>query len=54
MSLTISFKETVRARVRSDPVFRDALLIEAARALLEGDLETCRAVLRDYIIATVD
>lgn len=53
MPLTKSFKETVLARVRRDPAFREALLAEAVEALLGGDVDTGRAVLRDYINATV-
>jgi len=50
--LTRDFKETVRARVQRDPTFREALLSEAA-AMLVGDLATGKAVLRDYINATI-
>lgn len=53
MALTRGFKETILARVQSDPAFREALLTEAVNALLEGDVETGKAVLRDYINATV-
>jgi DNA-binding phage protein len=53
MALTRAFKETVEARAASDPAFRDALLTEGLAALLEGDVETGKAVLRDYINATV-
>jgi len=53
MALTRSFKETVQARVASDPAFKQALLTEGLNALLEGDLDTGKAVLRDYINATV-
>jgi DNA-binding phage protein len=53
MALTRSFKETVKARVASDPAFREALLTEGLSALLEGDLDTGKAVLRDYINATI-
>jgi DNA-binding phage protein len=53
MALTKDFKETVRSRAQRDPKFRTALLIEAAEQLLAGDLETGKAVLRDYINATV-
>ncbi|WP_086466909.1 helix-turn-helix domain-containing transcriptional regulator [Oceanibaculum nanhaiense] len=53
MPLTRSFKETVRARVQRDPAFRAALLTEGVEALLSGDVETGKAVLRDYINATV-
>ena len=53
MALTREFKDTVKARAARDPDFREALLIEAAQQLLAGDLETGKAVLRDYINATV-
>jgi DNA-binding phage protein len=53
MALTRSFKETVRARVERDPAFRAALLTEAVEQMLAGDMETGKAVLRDYINATV-
>ena len=53
MALTRSFKETVKARVARDPAFKQALLTEGVGALIEGDVETGKAVLRDYINATV-
>jgi DNA-binding phage protein len=53
MALTRSFKETVQARVQSDPVFREALLAEGVDALLEGDVETGKALLRDFINAAI-
>ncbi len=43
----------MKARAARDPDFSEALLIEAAQQLLAGDLETGKAVLRDYINATV-
>lgn len=52
MALTRSFKDTVQARVQADPAFRAALLGEGIQALLAGDLDTGKAVLRDYINAT--
>jgi DNA-binding phage protein len=39
--------------VRRDPAFRDALLREGIETLLAGDVGTGKAVLRDYINATV-
>ena len=36
MSLTRSFKETIRARVERDPGFREALLEEGVECLLSG------------------
>ena len=53
MALTRDFKETVQARASRDPAFRQALLQEAVAAMLEGDLATGKAVLRDYINATI-
>jgi len=53
MALTRSFRDTVQARLTRDPDFRQALLAEAATALLEGDLETGKDVLRDFINGTI-
>ena len=53
MALTRSFKETVQARVQRDARFRDALLREGIDALLAGEVDVGKAVLRDYINATV-
>jgi DNA-binding phage protein len=53
MAPTRSFKETVKARAERDPTFRAALLAEAVQQMLAGDLDTGKAVLRDYINATV-
>ncbi|MBX3532249.1 MAG: transcriptional regulator [Rhizobiaceae bacterium] len=53
MPLTRSFKETVQARAQRDPVFREALLTEGVEALLVGDVDTGKAILRDYINATI-
>lgn len=53
MPLTRDFKETIKERAETDPKFRVALLTEAISALLEGDLETGKMVIRDYINATV-
>lgn len=53
MALTRDFKETVLARVQADPKFRDALLKEGIETLLAGDVDSGKAILRDYIKATV-
>jgi DNA-binding phage protein len=53
MALTRDFKETIKARVDRDPKFRAALLQEAVAQMLSGDMETGKAVMRDYINATV-
>lgn len=53
MPLTHDFKETIRARARREPKFRQALLREAVESYLAGDLETGKSVLRDYVNATI-
>ena len=53
MPLTRDFKETILARVKDDPKFRESLLSEAIDSFLSGDVETGKIVLRDYIKATV-
>jgi DNA-binding phage protein len=53
MALTRDFRETIRVRVQRDQAFRRALLREAVEAMLNGDVETGKSVLRDYINATV-
>ena len=53
MALTLDFKETVKDRVERDPAFREALLKEGIECLLTGDLDTGKAILRDYINATI-
>jgi len=53
MPLTHDFKETVRARAQREPKFRQALLREALECILNGDLDTGKAVLRDYVNATL-
>ena len=53
MTLTRDFRDTVKARVDRDPQFRAALFIEGLGLLLEGDVDSGKAVLRNYINATV-
>ena len=53
MPLTRSFKDTVKARAGRDPAFREALLTEGVDAMLAGDIDTGKAILRDYINATI-
>ena len=52
MPLTHDFKETIRARAQRDPKFRQALLRESVECVINGDLATGKAVLRDYVNAT--
>ena len=53
MALTRDFKQTVVARVRRDPKFRQAMFTEAINAYLAGDIVTGKSVLRDLVNATV-
>ncbi len=53
MVLTRDFKETIHARAERDPAFREELLREGIECLLSGDMDTGKAVLRDYINATI-
>jgi DNA-binding phage protein len=53
MGLTREFKETVQARITRDREFRKELLREGVECLLAGDLDAGKAILRDYINATV-
>ena len=53
MALTKDFKDTIQARAQRDPAFRKALLQEGVECLLAGDIDTGKAVLRDYINATM-
>jgi len=53
MALTRDFKETVKPRVQRDAAFRRELLREGVETMLNGDVETGKAVLRDYINSTV-
>lgn len=53
MALTRDFKETIQARMERDPTFREELLKEGVECLLAGDVDTGKAVLRDYINATI-
>ena len=52
MALTREFKHTVMARVQQDPEFRSELIREATNAFLNDDVETGKALLRDYLNAT--
>jgi hypothetical protein len=53
MALTREFKETVQARITQDRKYRKELLREGVECLLGGDLDTGKAILRDYINATL-
>jgi len=53
MALTRDFKETIKNRIARDPIFREELLKEGIDCLLIGDVDTGKAILRDYINATI-
>ena len=53
MAVTRSFRTMVETRLARDPGFREALLRESVETMLSGDMETGKAVLRDYIKATI-
>ena len=53
MPLTRSFKDTVQTRAKKDRAFRAALLSEGVEAFLQGDVATGKALIRDYINATI-
>lgn len=53
MVLTRSFKTTLLERAQSDKEFRQAMLKEGLDAMLSGDIALGKAILRDYINASV-
>jgi len=53
MGISREFKETVKERAQGDPEFRYALLREAFGCVVDGELETGRALLKDYIEASM-
>ncbi|MBV8849947.1 MAG: transcriptional regulator [Methylobacteriaceae bacterium] len=53
MTRTKNFSGLVQEHVRSDPKFAEALLREAINAMLSGDVDAGKTILRDYIKATI-
>lgn len=53
MAKTKSFRELVESNVKDDPKFAEALLREGIDAMLSGDLDTGKTIMRDYIKATI-
>ena len=47
------FQKLVQTRAKADGKFAGALLREGIDAMLSGDVETGKTILRDYIKATV-
>lgn len=53
MALTRDFRVTIRERAQKEPRFRQALLREGLELIYNGDFATGRAILRNYINATI-
>src|SRR5262245_38079494 len=53
MARSKSFKELVQQHVKNDKKFAEALLREGINAMLAGDVDAGKTILRDYIKATV-
>jgi len=53
MATARDYKETIRSRVNRDPAFREALLKEALECFFAGEMLIGKAVLKDFIKATV-
>jgi hypothetical protein len=53
MARTKSFKDLVQQHVKRDRKFAEALLCEGVDAMLSGDVDAGKTILRDYIKATV-
>jgi hypothetical protein len=53
MPLTRNFNALVQRHATVDSVFSAALLREGIETMLTGDIDTGRAILRDYIKATI-
>lgn len=53
MPISRYFKDTVKARAMVDEQFRYGLLTESINSMLDGEVDVGRALLRDYINATI-
>ena len=53
MPITRDFRKTILRRAEHDASFRRHMLAEAVNELLSGDLDAGKAILRDYINATI-
>src|SRR5258708_5573829 len=53
MAKTKSFRDLVEQHVKDDRKFAEALLREGVNAMLSGDVDAGKTILRDYIKATV-
>ena len=50
---TKKFSDTVRCDLQQNPEFRRALLSEAIAAMVAGDIQTGKVVLREYVNGTI-
>jgi hypothetical protein len=53
MAKTKSFRELVQGRVKTDKKFAEAFLREGIDAMLSGDIDTGKALLRDLVAQDV-
>jgi len=53
MAKTKSFRELVQGRVKTDKKFAEALLREGIDAMLSGDVDAGKALLRDLVAQDV-
>lgn len=53
MPITRKFRATIWTRAQGDSRFRAAMLTEAINELLSGNLDAGKAMLRDYVNATI-
>ena len=53
MVLTRDYKESIRERAERDPDFATSLIQEVLAAILEGDPETARIILRELVNSTI-
>jgi DNA-binding phage protein len=53
MARTHDFEDLVARNIKTDKKFAEALLREGIDAMLSGDLDTGKAIMRNYIKATV-
>lgn len=53
MGLTLSFTKSVKERADCDPSFRAAMLAKASECFINGEIDTAKEVLRDYVNATI-
>ena len=51
--LTRDFRETVAERIKSDPVFAQALLDEAITLFINGEADTAQSILCELADATI-